>query len=163
MRKKFLPYILLLLASASFVPVSGQVIKKIKAEELADYIRNSNHPLIVNFWATWCAPCIAELPYFQEEVKKYADQKAELVLVSLDFADAYPVQISNFIKKKKFEATFFWLNESDADHFCPVIEPKWTGSIPSTLFINNQKGFRKFYERQLTHPQFVLNMQELVK
>ena len=141
----------------------AQSVKKVKIEELADYIAKSDRPLVVNFWATWCAPCVAEIPYFQEEVKKYAAQKAELVLVSLDFTDAYPSKISSFIKKKKYEASFFWLNETDADHFCPAIDKKWSGSIPSTLFINNKTGYRKFYERQLTHPQFVLNMQDLVK
>jgi len=158
-----IPYLLLvvglLIANAAF----SQSIKKVKIEELADYIAKSDRPLVVNFWATWCAPCNAEIPYFQEEVKKYADQKAELVLVSLDFADAYPSKISSFIKKKKYEASFFWLNETDADHFCPAIDKSWSGSIPSTLFINNKTGYRKFYERQLTHPQFVLNMQDLVK
>ena len=144
------------------VGVSGQQIKKVKIEDLAAYIQQSDHPLIVNFWATWCAPCVAEIPYFQQEVKKYADHKAELLLVSLDFTEAYPAKLAAFIKKRNYDASFFWLNETDADHFCPQIDKKWTGSIPSTLFINNKTGYRKFFERQLTHPQFVLNMKELV-
>lgn len=149
----------LLIGTATF----SQTIKKVKIEQLAEYIRKSDHPLVVNFWATWCAPCVEELPYFQEEVKKYNDQKAELVLVSLDFTEAYPAKIASFIKKNKYEASFYWLNELNADHFCPQIDKQWTGSIPATLFVNNKTGHRKFFERQLTRPQFVLNMQELVK
>ena len=67
--KAILFSVVLLLAGN--VAVQAQVVKKVKIEELATYIRNSDHPLIVNFWATWCAPCIQEIPYFQEEVKKY--------------------------------------------------------------------------------------------
>lgn len=161
MSKKLFPVLcaFLLIGAAGF----SQTIKKVKIEDLAEYIKKSDHPLVVNFWATWCAPCVEELGYFSTEIKKFQQQKAELVLVSLDFEDAYPAKIASFVKKKKYEASFYWLNETNADHFCPQIDPKWTGSIPSTLFINNKTGYRKFFERQLTHPQFTLNMQELVK
>lgn len=150
---------LLLVGNAAF----SQTIKKVKIEELAAYIQKSDHPLVVNFWATWCAPCVEELPYFNEEIKKFADQKAELVLVSLDFADAYPAKLATFLKKNNYSASFYWLNETNADHFCPQIDSSWTGSIPSTLFINNKTGYKKFFERQLTHPQLTLNLKELVK
>ena len=140
----------------------AQSVKKVKIEELADYIRKSDHPLVVNFWATWCAPCVEEIPYFQSEIKKYADQKVELILVSLDFPEAYPKQIATFIQKKKFEASFYWLNETNADHFCPQIDEKWSGSIPSTLFINNKTGYKKFFERQLTDRQFPIEIKALV-
>lgn len=161
MTKKLLPVLctFLLIGSAAF----SQTIKKVKIENLKEYISKSDHPLVVNFWATWCAPCVEELEYFTTEIKKFQDQKAELVLVSLDFEDAYPAKIATFINKKKYEASFFWLNETNADHFCPQIDAKWTGSIPSTLFINNKTGYRKFFERQLTQPQFILTMQDLVK
>jgi len=156
-------YLILALGFGIAIPAGAQTIKKVKIEQLAEYIKQSDRPLVVNFWATWCAPCIEEIPYFQEEVKKYAAQKAELVLVSLDFTDAYPSKIAAFIKKHKYDASFYWLNETNADHFCPQIDAKWSGSIPSTLFINNKTGYRKFFERQLTHPQFAQNMKELVK
>lgn len=159
--KVILLSIVLLIASAG-VSLHGQTVKKVKIEELAEYIRKSDHPLVVNFWATWCAPCIEEIPYFQAEVKKYAAQKVELVLVSLDFAEAYPAQVTSFVKKKKYEASFFWLNETNADHFCPQIDEKWSGSIPSTLFINNKTGHRKFFERQLTEAQLKAELKELV-
>jgi thiol-disulfide isomerase/thioredoxin len=122
-------YLLLVLGLFTASTVFSQNIRKVKIEELGSYIQKSERPLVVNFWATWCAPCVAELPYFQEEVKKQASNNVELVLVSLDFADAYPAKLSAFIKKNKYEASFFWLDETNADHFCPVIDKSWSGSI----------------------------------
>src|SRR5215470_4661206 len=96
---------LLMIASFGFT----QTIKKVKVTEVEDYIKNSDHPIVLSCWATWCAPCNEEIPYFIETVKKYNEQKVELVLVSLDFKKSYPAKIAEQINKKHFEATFFWL------------------------------------------------------
>jgi thiol-disulfide isomerase/thioredoxin len=143
----------LLLAFCVFVCIASgfaQQVKKTQINEIEDIIQKSDHPVIISFWATWCAPCIKEIPYFQETVKKHSSTGIELILVSLDFKEAYPATISSFIKNKNFDATFYWLNETNADHFCPKIDSKWDGGIPATLFVNNKTGYRKFYDRQLT-------------
>lgn len=141
----------------------GQDVKKVQINEIEDIIQKSDHPIIISFWATWCAPCVKEIPYFQETVKKYAAQQVELVLVSLDFRQSYPAALNSFIKSRNFDATFYWLNETNADHFCPKIDPKWDGGIPATLFINNKTGYRKFYERQLTPLQVEAEVKAQVK
>jgi thiol-disulfide isomerase/thioredoxin len=141
----------------------AQGIKKIKIEELTDYIDKSDHPLIVNFWATYCLPCIHEIPYFQAETKKYEKKGVELLLVSLDLSDYYPLKIAAFVNKQQYVATLFWLDESNADHFCPKIDKNWSGGIPSTLFVNNKTGYRRFFERQLTEPQLKENIFDLLK
>ena len=143
------------------IGVSAQVVKKVQIRELEDYIKSSDHPLVVSFWATWCAPCIEEIPYLQDEIKKY--DKVEFVLVSLDFRDSYPATLTSFIKKKNFQATFYWLNEINADMCCPKIDPKWDGSIPATLLVNNASSYRKFFDRQLTQPQVVQELRLLTK
>ena len=153
----YLTSYLLLLTSMVF----SQTIRKVKITEVEEYIRNSDHPIVLNCWATWCAPCVEEIPYFMETVKKYSDQKVELVLMSLDFSKSYPAKILDLIKKKHFEATFFWLNETNADYFCPKIDPKWDGTLPSTLFINNKTNYRKFFGRPMTDRQIELETERL--
>jgi thiol-disulfide isomerase/thioredoxin len=148
----------LLLGSTAF----SQPVKKVKVTEVEEYVKNSDHPIVLNCWATWCAPCIEEIPYFMETVKKYSDQKVELLLVSLDFATSYPNKIQELIKKKKFDATFFWLNETNADYFCPKIDPKWDGTLPSTLFVNPKTGYRQFFGRPMTDRQVELEVKKLV-
>jgi thiol-disulfide isomerase/thioredoxin len=131
----------------------GPVVHKWKITALEAYIASADHPLIVNFWATFCAPCNKEIPYFQSTVERYKQQGVELILVSLDLPDYYPARISKFAGSHGYHATFVWLNETDADYFCPRIDKRWTGAIPSSLFINNKTHYRRFYDRQLTEAQ----------
>lgn len=147
-----------LLASLAFC----QTIKKVKVTEVEAYIKNSDHPIVLSCWATWCAPCNEEIPYFMETVKKYREQKVELLLISLDFAKYYPNKIAEQINKKHFEATFFWLDETNADYFCPKIDPKWDGTLPSTLYVDPKTGYRKFFGRPMTDRQIDLEVGRLV-
>lgn len=126
----------------------SQEIKKIRITELEKIIAQSKTPLIVNFWATFCLPCIEEIPYFEAMVKKYEKDSVKLILVSLDLRDDYP-KIGPFAKKRKFKAPVVWLDETNADYFCPKVDPKWSGAIPASLFINNKTGHRKFFEEQV--------------
>jgi thiol-disulfide isomerase/thioredoxin len=160
MLKVFLTAVIFL--SFSLISYS-QEIKKVKITDVEEYIKKSDHPLVVSFWATWCAPCVEEIPWLQETVEKHKADKVELVLVSLDFATYYPAKVTDFIKKRNFKATFFWLNETDADVFCPKIDSKWDGAIPATLLVNNKTGYRKFFGRQLTDRQVGPEIDLLVK
>lgn len=126
----------------------GQEIRRVKITEVEKIIAESKTPLIINMWATWCKPCIEELPYFQDEVKKY--DSLQLLLVSLDFKEAFPDGIKKFMKKRKVTAPVLWLDETNADYFCPKIDTKWSGAIPATLFINNKTGYRNFIEEQIS-------------
>jgi len=140
----------------------GQSLKKMKIGEVDAYIKKSKHPVVVSFWATWCAPCVEEIPWLQEAVQNHKKDSVELVLISLDYANFYPKKVNEFIKEKKFEATFWWLDETNADLFCPVIDAKWDGSIPVTLFVNNKTGYRKFMNRQLTDRQVEPEIQKML-
>jgi thiol-disulfide isomerase/thioredoxin len=140
----------------------SQPLRKVKIGEVDEYIKNSKHPVMVSFWATWCAPCVEEIPWLQEAAEKHKKDSVELVLVSLDFATYYPKKITDFIKEKNFKATFLWLDETNADFFCPVIDPKWDGTIPVTLLVNNKTGYRKFVNRQLTDRQVEPEVKRLI-
>lgn len=131
----------------------AQQVLRVKATDVEKIIAESKTPLIVNMWATWCVPCIEELPYFLEELKDHKKDGLQLILVSLDFKESFPETINKFIDKRKIKTTVLWLDETDADYFCPRIDPKWSGAIPATLFINNKKSYRKFIEEQISHDE----------
>jgi thiol-disulfide isomerase/thioredoxin len=135
--------------------VQGQTIPKWKITDVVDYYSKNNDSIyIINFWSTYCQPCIEEIPYLQRISKQYEAQKVKLVLVSLDVASFYPKKLKSFVSKRKFTAQVVWLNETNADIFCPAIDAKWSGAIPATIIVNNKKGYKQFYEEQFTPSQF---------
>ena len=141
---------MVLITVSAVQSLAAQEIKSIKITDLEKTIAESKTPLVINFWATYCKPCVAEIPYFQEEVKKQKANGIQLILVSLDLKSYYPQKIRSFAASRKFTAPILWLNETDADYFCPKVDPKWSGVLPATLFINNKTGYRKFYEDALS-------------
>jgi len=151
--KRINKLIFLLLFSCTLTTVSAQEIKKWKLQDLEAAIKNTDKPTIINFWATFCKPCIEELPYFQKAVKKYESEGVQMLLVSLDMRQAYPKKITAFAAKNKISAPIFFLDETDADLFCPRVDETWSGAIPASLFINNKTGYRKFFENQLSKEQ----------
>ncbi len=138
------------------------VVQKVKITDLEHLIANSNHPLIVNFWATFCVPCVKEIPYFQTTISRYAAQQVELVLVSVDLPDYFPARIASFARGRSFTSRILWLDETNADYFCPRVDPKWTGGIPSSLFVDNKTHYRRFFDRQLTEPQVEFEIKKML-
>lgn len=141
---------------------NGQQLKKLKISELEEYINKSKKPVVVNFWATFCKPCVEELPYFQSLIKQY-NGKVDLLLVSLDLPDYYPDKITSFIAAKKIMAPSVWLDESNADVFCPVIDKNWDGTIPASLFVNNSTKYRKFHQGELSEEKLKMELADLIK
>ncbi len=142
--------------------INTVAIPKWKLADLQDAIDKSDKPTIFNFWATFCKPCIEEIPYFQEEVKKYEKEGVQLVLVSLDMPELYPKKIQSFVNRFKFTADVVYLDETNADLFCPIVDPKWSGSIPASLFINRETGYRSFFEDQLSRKQLTDEIEKMI-
>jgi len=145
MKKLFFAIILFLSFSIAF----AQNIEKWKMNELQSYIQQEKGVLVINFWATFCKPCIAEIPDFIKIAEKYKSQQVKLLLVSLDQPANYPKKLASFVKKQKFFTPIVWFDESDANYFCPLVDTSWSGSIPSTLMINSVNGYRRFFEMSL--------------
>ena len=107
-------------------------------DELNTYIKeNNSKPLVVNFWATWCAPCVKELPYFEKLNQENTNVK--VILVSLDFEKQVESKLIPFLKKKKIISTSIYLADKDYNSWLPKIDKNWSGSIPATVIFNQDK------------------------
>lgn len=103
---------------------------------------------VLNFWATWCGPCIKELPLLE---KLHADRKdVHVRLVSLDMdLDPNPEKVRSFVARKKLKSEVLILDERNPNEWIDKVDKSWSGAIPATLIINNKNGKRKFVERAL--------------
>ena len=154
----FLPFLMLI-----FLTSHSQKVAVWKLSDLKTAINDAKQPTIINFWATFCKPCIAELPHFQELANRYSSQGVKLIMVSLDLKEAYPQKVSVFAQKLKLTSPVVFLDESNADLFCPAVDSSWSGAIPASLFINPSTGYRKFYEEELSKEKLEAEIKALLK
>lgn len=146
--KKRINFLGVVLVGLLLTRAEAQEIQRWKLKELTSAIHQAEGPTIFNFWATFCKPCMAELPYFQELSKKYQGAGVHLILVSLDLPETYS-KIKTFAAKHKITAPIVFLEETNADIFCPAVDEEWSGVIPASLLVNHKTGYRKFFEEQL--------------
>lgn len=103
---------------------------------------------VINFWATWCAPCVKELPYFEKLNKTYTNKNVEVILVSLDFPHLYETKLKPFIKNRNLSSKVIALDDVDMNSWIPKVDEEWSGSIPATIIYRNDK--KQFYEQSFT-------------
>jgi thiol-disulfide isomerase/thioredoxin len=154
---------LLIAGLCAGITAAAQPLRKMSPAELNSFITSSQKPLIVSFWATWCGSCVEEIPYFISHTRDKYGQEVDLVLVSLDVKAYFPSKIERFAARRNYTVPIIWMNETNADVFCPLIDAKWSGAIPSTLMVNNKKQYRKFYETGMSPLQFERNLKEMVE
>ena len=138
---------LLLLASPGF----AQQVRVIKFPELQQRLaRATDTTYVVNFWATWCGPCVKELPDFDQLSTSYASRKVKVLLVSLDYASQLTKKVQPFVRQRKLQSEVVLLNESDPNTWLEKVDAKWSGALPFTIIFNNQTGQRASYEQELS-------------
>ena len=111
--------------------------------------KNDNKTYVVNFWATWCKPCVEELPAFQKLHEIYKDKNVEVILVSLDFKKQVESRLIPFIKENNINPKVFLMVDPDQNTWIPKVSSEWSGAIPATIIYN--KNNRKFYEQSFTY------------
>jgi thiol-disulfide isomerase/thioredoxin len=111
--------------------------------------REDKKTYIVNFWATWCAPCVKELPAFEKINQEYKDKNVVVLLVSLDFPKQVEKKLIPFINRKKIQSKVVLLDDVHEDLWIKDIDSAWSGAIPVTLIYNANK--RIFYNQSFEY------------
>jgi thiol-disulfide isomerase/thioredoxin len=127
-------------------------------EQLEPWLHKDNDTIyVINFWATWCAPCVKEIPDFEKLHAEYKNKKVKVLLVSLDFPNQIESRVLPFIERMKMTSQVVLLNDTRANRWIPLVSEKWSGAIPATLIYG--KGFREFYEKEFNFNE----LEEIIK
>lgn len=139
----------LLLATVS-LNAFAQKADVINLEQLQNLLNQKHEKiLIVNFWATWCGPCVKEMPFF-EKITAEGEDDVDVLLVSMDLdLDPDAGKVYRFIERKKIQSRVVLLDEPNPDSWINTVEKSWTGALPATLVINQKTGQRKFVGKSL--------------
>lgn len=143
-----------LLSVMSFSFAKAQSVQVVKFDKLQEYFSKNNDTLyVLNFWATWCKPCVEELPVFEKVNEEYKNQKVKVILISMDFKSKLDDRVIPFMKRNKITSKVLLLDEQDYNAWIDKVSPNWSGSIPATILVKASKGIKEFYERSFDYPQ----------
>jgi thiol-disulfide isomerase/thioredoxin len=148
------------LASKNYFLIAGLLIlslSQVRAQEIVHWgeieklrSQKNDTTYVLNFWATWCIPCVEELPEFQAIQKEFENQKVKIILISLDSKKRIESQLKPFLEKRKMTATVLLLDEPDYNQWIDKIDQSWEGNIPATWIWNNKSKFSIFIPESTT-------------
>lgn len=122
--------------------------------------RDDGTTYIINFWATWCKPCIEELPYFEQVNSEYQNQNVKVILVSLDMPGMWKTRLEPFVEKKGLKSEVVILDDPKQNVWIPKVSEDWGGGIPATVIYNGEK--RSFYERGFTYEELTEELHQFI-
>ena len=171
---KWITYIVLVLLFTNCrrgrtVALDAAEVYKSKGVEIPVYDFESFNPLlniddgktrVINFWATWCKPCVAELPYFELINSRYPDDEVEVILVSLDLPKHVESKLIPFVKKQKIESKVVLLDDPDGNSWIPKVNNSWSGAIPATIIYKG--GASTFYEKSFTYNELEKELKKIL-
>jgi thiol-disulfide isomerase/thioredoxin len=158
--RRILIFSLCLLGSS----IHAQSPKVVQWPELEQMMKPASDALmVINFWATWCKPCVAELPSFIRLAEEYNSRKVRFVFVSLDFKKELDARLVPFVKDKMPGKTVVLLDEPDHDTWISKVDEMWQGAIPATLFVRSSPPLHVFYESSFTFDQLSETLKSLLK
>ena len=153
---------LLLILLISVLPIQQEKLEVYDYDGLEPLIHKKDDKVhVVNFWATWCGPCVKELPYFEAINDTYKNENVEVLLVSLDFPSKYDSALKPFIKKNNLKSKVVALNDTDQNRWIPAINEDWSGALPATIIYKRDK--RQFYERSFTKEELETELKQFLK
>jgi len=148
-----------------FISLMAQAQKadQIKLKELQQLItKPSDKVQVINFWATWCAPCVKEIPLFEK--LNVENNEVVVTLVSMDYdLDPNPEKVYRFVNHKNLKSTVLILAERNPNDWINKIDKSWSGALPATLVVNTKTGKRKFVQMELKAGELEKMIEEVGK
>ncbi len=137
------------LSKAHGLPTSAEA-KEVEVMDFDTFLprleMDNDSVYVINFWATWCAPCVRELPAFEQLNETYSDQKVKVILVSLDNPDLIDDRVIPFMERMGLQSEVILLDDPNSNRWIPLVSEEWSGAIPATVIYS--AGHRSFHERE---------------
>jgi len=130
-----------------------------KVDRLLSRMNTKDTVYVVNFWATWCKPCIEELPAFDSLLVLQNSKPVKIILVSLDFKEDLETKVKPFLLKRNIQAECVLLDEVNGNDFINKISPNWSGAIPATLFKKEAK--KELVEKKMKLADLITYLKKL--
>ncbi|MCB0457670.1 MAG: TlpA family protein disulfide reductase [Flavobacteriaceae bacterium] len=124
------------------------------------YLEKPHGIYVINFWATWCKPCVKELPAFEKLHENYKNKGVEVILVSLDFPDKLQSGVIPFIEKHQLKSDVILLDDPDANSWIPKVSEDWSGAIPATVLVKD--GKKVFFEKSFTYEELEIELNKIL-
>jgi thiol-disulfide isomerase/thioredoxin len=102
-------------------------------------VERSGRALLVNVWATWCAPCVEEFPDLVRLHEAYADRGLDVVVLSIDFDDEVESKVKPFLRKMKATMPAYINAFDKPEELMNALDEGWSGAVPAT-FVFDTKG-----------------------
>lgn len=145
--KRLVLVLFVLIASFS---IQAQSVPVMNFQRFEPVLRQKNDTLyMISFWATWCVPCVEEMPDILRFASDMKNRKFRLVLVSLDNPDHLESRVIPFINRFGIKEKIILLDDPDANSWIEKVHPEWMGSIPGTLFYSG--SFRQFHSAKVDY------------
>ena len=149
-------FLWLLLIVCFCSPAKRQTVSFLKLDGLEQrFEKGKDTVYIVNFWASWCMPCLKELPHFEKLGQSLKESKVKVLLVSLDFKSKLKSAVVPLVKRLKLKNEVYLLDEADQQRYIERIDKQWSGALPATLLVNKTKNKRVFKEQEFTYPELI--------
>ncbi|MGI4804814.1 MAG: TlpA disulfide reductase family protein [Janthinobacterium lividum] len=158
MKNKF--FFLLVFALLISVRSKAQQVKPITITALENRMKQGKDTTyIINFWATWCKPCVKELPEFEQFKTANQGKPFKVILVSTDLKSKLETGVEPFVKSHHLTGEIYLLNEAPSSYY-ERISADWSGALPATLIVYAKTGKRKFHEAAYTYAELVKAVNE---
>ncbi len=146
-------------------------ISVVKSQELVsatqhtlDSIKTANKGkvVLINFWATWCKPCVEEFPDIVKINNSFKEKDFKLVMVSLDFSEDLDSKTTNFLKKMKVDFLTYYNGFAKDDDLINYMDKNWNGGIPGTFIFDKEGKLTKTFIGKTSYEEFEKSIEDLL-
>lgn len=141
-------YLFLICLSTNNAVFAQKIIEIIKFQDLEQLMQKNDGIYVFNFWASWCKPCVSEMPAFEALANDFRLNKVSVIFISLDFKRDLEA-VEKFVAEHQIKSKVYLIDEPDYDSWIDKVSPQWSGAIPATLISNGTR--KEFYEQSFDY------------